>query len=510
MQPNRSNILYPLLLPLLLALLLAGCAPSVMEKPEPVAPDPREIQALALASAGDYLAAADLLRELALEQQRPEQERLLLAAAQNYLHGGELDQAGALLDGMDTTGLPELALTRRLLSVEIALRRNRPEQALALLQEAPLEDAPLALRQRYLRDLAEAYRLSGNLVESGRQLGELDLLLLDPQARLDNQLDIIQTFATLTDKALELLQPDPPGTLGGWMELARIIKSHGSDPEEVQPLVDDWRLRFPDHPAMPELLDGYFQRLKAQYLRLERLAILLPINGRFANAALAIRDGLLAAYYQQQPSLRPQLSFYDSSNPEDIWPLYQQAIASNADMVIGPLDKQAVTQFARAGQLEIPVLALNQVAPEVAPPTDLYQFSLSPEDEASQVAEKAWVDGFSTAIVLTPEGDWGERIFSAFRDRWEQLGGALAEHQRYAAEEHDGTMKCNACWAKNSNSKPAAARMPTSFFSPRPRRRHVASGRNCSFTMLPTCLSTVPPTPSRGSCRRNRTRTWKD
>lgn len=433
MQPNRRNILYTLLL----ALLLAGCAPSVMEKPAPVAPDPREIQALALASAGDYLAAADLLRELALEQQRPEQERLLLAAAQNYLHGGELDQAGALLDGMDTGGLPELALTRRLLFAEIALRRNRPEQALALLQEAPLEDAPLALRQRYLRDLAETYRLSGNLVESGRQLGELDLLLLDPQARLDNQLDIIQTFATLTDKALELLQPDPPGTLAGWMELARIIKSHGSDPEEVQPLVDDWRLRFPDHPAMPELLDGYFQRLKAQYLRLERLAILLPKNGRFANAALAIRDGLLAAYYQQQPSLRPQLSFYDSSNPEDIWPLYQQAIASNADMVIGPLDKQAVTQFARAGQLEIPVLALNQVAPEVAPPTDLYQFSLSPEDEASQVAEKAWVDGFSTAIVLTPEGDWGERIFSAFRDRWEQLGGTLPEHQRYAAEEHD-------------------------------------------------------------------------
>ena len=442
MQPDTRNLLYTVLL----ILLLAGCAPRVVEKPAPEVPeiDPREAQALSLAEDGDYLTAAELLQQLALEKPSPEQERLLLAAAENYFLAGDLDSANLLLNRLDVEALPDLALQRRLLLAEMTLSRNRPEQALALLQVAPREDAPLVLRQRYHKDLAEAYRLTGNLLESGRQLGELDLLVLDPAARLENQLDIIRTYAVLTDLALQSLQPEPPGTQGGWMELTRIIKQYGGDPQQAQPAMAEWRLRFPDHPALPELLDGYFQRLESQYLRPERLAILLPKEGRFANAAAALRNGLLAAYYEQEASLRPRLTFYDSSNPADIWPLYQQAVASGADMVIGPLDKQAVAQFARAGELDIPVLALNQVAPEVAPPSDLYQFGLSPEDEAGQVAEKAWVDGFSTAVVLTPEGNWGERVFTAFRDRWEQLGGVLAEHQRYNPKEHDFSLPIKA------------------------------------------------------------------
>jgi len=39
--------------------------------------------------------------------------------------------------------------------------------------------------------------------------------------------------------------------------------------------------------------------------------------------------------------------------------------------------------------------------------------------------------------VLTPAGNWGDRIFNAFVDRWEQLGGTLAERQRYDTKEND-------------------------------------------------------------------------
>ena len=98
-------------------------------------------------------------------------------------------------------------------------------------------------------------------------------------------------------------------------------------------------------------------------------------------------------------------------------------------MVIGPLDKESVAQLNRAMELEVPVLALNQVPSEGLPSPDLYQFGLSPEDEAIQVADRAWTDGFSIAVALTPAGDWGDRIASAFRERWEELGGVLAEQQ---------------------------------------------------------------------------------
>ena len=53
------------------------------------------------------------------------------------------------------------------------------------------------------------------------------------------------------------------------------------------------------------------------------------------------------------------------------------------------------------------------------------------------MAERALVDGYSSALVLTPTGSWGDRVYSAFRDRWEQLGGHLAEHQRYDTKAND-------------------------------------------------------------------------
>jgi outer membrane PBP1 activator LpoA protein len=350
---------------------------------------------------------------------------------------GQLETSASIAGGIDTAGQPQLAFRKQLLLAELAVARKRPEQALALLQAPPPESSDDTLLGRYHRVRAEAFRLSGNLMERGHELGERDLLLQDPQTRLNNQLTIIQTYATLSDTALEKLEPSPPGIQGGWMELARIIKGHGNDPERARPLIAAWRERFPNHPAMPELLDGYYQKLKGQYRRPGRIAILLPENGRYAGVARALRDGFLAAYYQEEPDLRPQLLFYDSTDPEDVWPLYQQAVAAGADLVVGPLNKEGVAQLARAGELEAPVLTLNEVTPEVLPPADLYQFGLSPEDEARQVAERAWIDGFTRGLVLTPSGGWGDRIFEAFRDRWEQLGGTLLKQQEYDPREND-------------------------------------------------------------------------
>lgn len=165
--------------------------------------------------------------------------------------------------------------------------------------------------------------------------------------------------------------------------------------------------------------------------------MLLPESGPFARVASLLRDGLLAAYFAEKEEERPRLYFYDSSNLDQIWPTYQQAVESGADMVIGPLDKEGVAQLSRVLQLEVPVLALNQVAASGPPSPDLYQFGLSPEDEATQVADRAWTDGHTIAALLTPAGEWGERIANAFRQRWEELGGVLAEQQQYNEQEHD-------------------------------------------------------------------------
>jgi hypothetical protein len=118
-----------------------------------------------------------------------------------------------------------------------------------------------------------------------------------------------------------------------------------------------------------------------------------------------------------------------------VWEQYQRAIAAGAQMVIGPLHKDAVQSLLQSGSLEVPVLALNQTETGVHP--SLYQFGLAPEDEARQVAERARWDGHSGAVALIPEGAWAERVYSAFAARWTELGGAILEVQRFPAQQVD-------------------------------------------------------------------------
>jgi outer membrane PBP1 activator LpoA protein len=168
----------------------------------------------------------------------------------------------------------------------------------------------------------------------------------------------------------------------------------------------------------------------------ETLAVLLPQSGRFADAARIVRDGIVAAQQADPQGARPTLRFYDSESGSAVT-LAQRAAADGASLVIGPLQKPKVDELAKASALPIPVLALNQASGAAKPPPGLYQFSLSPEGEASEVAAKAGEAGFRRALVLYPEGPWGERITRAFRQSWKGSGGQVAGAQAYTPSASD-------------------------------------------------------------------------
>ena len=427
------------LLPLFISLaLLAGCAAPLVEPERPAyESDPVFVQATALEAMGDFAAAGAMLEQFAANQESPSREALLLHAATAFLRAGDIDRSRDLLAAVDLTDTPQLWFERRLLEAEIALAEKRFDEALMILDVPPPERTPDEQLKRYYANRGDALYLTGKPLESAFALTELDLLTRDLEEKLKVQLTLLERLTTLTDTALELLQPEPPGIQGGWMELARITKTYAGDTEALPTLLLDWRERFPSHPALPELIDAYREELSRRFSRPERLAVLLPASGPIAQPAAALWAGFLAAYYQEPPENRPAITFYDNSDTAQTWPLYRRAVDEGANIVIGPLDKEGVAQLLRAGDLEIPVLALNQVPPETVPPLNLYQFGLSPEDEARQVAERAWLDGHRHALALIPEGPWGDRVFAAFRDRWEQLGGILGERQIYAPAEND-------------------------------------------------------------------------
>lgn len=163
----------------------------------------------------------------------------------------------------------------------------------------------------------------------------------------------------------------------------------------------------------------------------ERIALLLPLKGVYSESGQAIRDGFLAAYYQslpQDPSA-PTIRIVDTSGG-DIVSLYQQAVAQGANVIVGPLSKEEGTQLVQAGKLTVPTLVLNTLpVTQVIP--NLYQLSLSPEDEAKQAAAKAWQEGQKNAVIIAPANAWGQRVSQVFLTDWQSLGGKAVGEMFY-------------------------------------------------------------------------------
>jgi outer membrane PBP1 activator LpoA protein len=402
------------------------------------AQDPDVLRAENYLQQKDYLAAATLYRALATRDKTQSNHYLLLAADAS-LQGGDLQTAEASLQQINGQTLDiQQKLHYQVLQAEPALSKKQSQQALdSLLAITPNAQHKPGLRERYYRALAQAYRQLGNLLESAHSLQSLDELLQDPQQRLKIQGEILRNLSALNELALTHQQPSPPAVKGGWMQLALLVKQHSNNPAALQNAYQAWHQRFPEHPALPELLTLYIGQLEEQLQHATRIAVLLPLTGPYASVARAVQDGLLVSLYRIPTEQRPSLLFYDSNDNNAIWPIYSQAVEDGADFVIGPLQKSAVSQLARAGQLRLPVLALNQVNLDNAPADNFYMFGLLPEDEARQAAERMWSDGVRKPVTFLPRNKWGERLFQAFNERWLTLTGNNVEMRHYDPKDYD-------------------------------------------------------------------------
>ena len=136
----------------------------------------------------------------------------------------------------------------------------------------------------------------------------------------------------------------------------------------------------------------------------------------------------MAAYNHADYNSKPAIHFYDSeqSSPAN---LYNQAVAEGAQLVIGPLAKEQIQSLADAVTLTMPVLALNHI-PGLQK-NQLYQFSLSPLDDADQITRKARADGHQKVLLFIPENAPGKRIANYLTEDWQNQEGTILETQTY-------------------------------------------------------------------------------
>jgi len=162
------------------------------------------------------------------------------------------------------------------------------------------------------------------------------------------------------------------------------------------------------------------------YQSKDQVALLLPVQGPLLGVSDAVRDGVRAAASVDDAKSQPKVVSVGSGTPDRVTETFGQALGEGATYVIGPIEKPSVDALAAEGSLQVVTLALNEGTSAGKPTRNLFQFSLSPETDAVEVANKAKDMGFTRALMLYPDDVAGKRRADAFRAHWRRLGGTLA------------------------------------------------------------------------------------
>ncbi len=386
---------------------------------------------------GEQANAIQNALDLARSSDSPESATYRLEAVELMIEAGSVDEAQTILERIgDISQLPETTQIRYAVAVaNLALAQEEPEVALRALQSSTLSpiNAQAPDLQITLRELrAEGFLQDGQFIAAVRERIQLTPLL-DNSRQTENN-----------DRIWEILASTPSGALvssnaavdsyelRGWLELARLVTSNQRDFQAQISAIDQWRNTWTQHSAASALPAAVARIYSIWENRPQEIALVLPVQEPVGKA---ISEGFLSAYYEALANGRdvPQVRIYDTSYQPEPLVLYDQAVEDGAQLIIGPILKDAVRRVQRSSRpMPVPTLALNYGDPGNSSPQGLYQFGLAPEDEIVQAADTAWAAGHRYAAVLTPSGGDYLRIQDSFVNYWQQLGGTIVSVDSYA------------------------------------------------------------------------------
>lgn len=371
---------------------------------------------------GDYAAAAPAYEEIARSAEGSRATEFRAMAALAYQEAGDTANADALLLTLgEDASRPVVALARARSAVQSGDAREALDLALAA------DERPLSPYQRGVR---------------ARVAGKAALALGENAAAAEAWIDAhrypypADSAATVLDSTWRAVSSLPPNALTeranagdalerGFYTLALTASRTLFDRAAFQQAADEWRQRFPTHPAAG-LVETLQERAEAMSVLPRQVALLLPFDDTLGPAARAVRDGFMTAWFgDRSDRSRPDVRIYSSASG-DIVSTYRQAVAEGAEFVIGPLRKSGVATLQAQAELDTGVLALNVADEQRATPHlgGFYQFGLTPEDEAAQVARRAHRQG-SRALLMAPDSAWGRRVMETYAATWREIGGTV-------------------------------------------------------------------------------------
>ena len=408
---------------ILLVTILSNCTQVPKQSDRPVFIDPAK-KAKLLEKQGNYQQAAQEYLLVASHSSSPTKQGHQVSAIRAFLKANMIDNAKAELDKLDSKHGYGLEIPLALINVQIDLARNRFEQAFKTLKSIEPNALKPALKLEYKQLYAKALGANGNTLEAIYEWIEVEKLIgFDPIALKLNRQNLWNDISKQDLTKLQKIK-SPDNIATGWLQLAILDKT--SHQERVQKDINKWQQLFPKHPASQYIVPQVIQHLNTVSIRPKQIALLLPTtDSQFGEYAEAIKNGFLEAAKVKQKYKKPQITVYNVTS-DNILAKYKQAIKDGAEVIVGPLLKNNI-QILTGNILTVPTLALNHVV-DIDKTNNLYQLGLSPEDEALEVVKRAWDDGHRSAMILVPDGSWGERILNTFSLQWKKLGGKLIEH----------------------------------------------------------------------------------
>jgi len=398
-----------------------------------------EQRADGLALQGRHDEAAAMYIGMASNATGIERDRLTLLASEQWLDAGDGRRASSAMRDVTMPSGGDLLWLWNTNSAALNLWEGRPQQALDILDAMSAQALPLEHRLRVEALRADAWFQKDDPLRAVQLYMQREQWLDRGPEMLDNRQRLwagllVSNVRTL--RSAGMIASD--ATSRGWLGLGALAVATGQQGIGWSNGLVRWQEGNSTHPGMSivaalDIPDRGIQDFP------RHIALLLPLSGQYGTTGTAVQNGFFGAYYAAASGLgdAQTIHVYDVVAAGGASAAYAQAVADGAEFVVGPLLPSSVNDIAAEVLLPVPILTLNNVRGDGFAPPGMYQFALSPEDEAVSAAKRVIADGKTRAVALVPDNDWGRRLLNSFASEFESQGGTLLENQNYTPRDQD-------------------------------------------------------------------------
>ena len=159
-----------------------------------------------------------------------------------------------------------------------------------------------------------------------------------------------------------------------------------------------------------------------------RVALLVPMTGSAAEVGQALANATTMALLDTNAN-NLRITTYDTSRGAAA--AARQAIADGNKLILGPLLADDVPSVqAAARPAGVPAIAFSNDSSAAS--ADVFIMGHIPEQSIRRSVEYARRNGSSSFAALLPEGDYGQRSYTALENSLRDFGGSLVGFESYA------------------------------------------------------------------------------